>query len=138
MHCRHVATRWDIERVDNETAQEDDAQFSRFQDYCSDNYHEFAGLMHIDSALAADEFGAETIDLLHLDGLRTYEAAILRVCKMVSKGSSRRRRVASQYFHSKQCKPRRLWRVETLGGDKEAPPDVSVLSRLRPGSLDEE
>ena len=42
---------------DNQTAQEDDAQFSRFQDYRSDNYHEFAGLMRIDSALAADEFG---------------------------------------------------------------------------------
>ena len=59
----------------SQTAQEDDTEFSRFQDYCSDNYYEFAGLMHIDSALAVDEFGAETIDLLHLDGLRTYEVA---------------------------------------------------------------
>ena len=59
---------------DKQTGRPDDAQFSQVLAYCSATYPEFAYLMRNDFTTAAREFRDETIDLLHIDGLHTYEA----------------------------------------------------------------
>ena len=59
---------------DDQAGQSSDAQFARVQAYCSANYPLFAYLMRTDFASASSEFNDETIDLLHIDGMHTYEA----------------------------------------------------------------
>ena len=59
---------------DDQAGQSPDAQFARVQAYCSANYPVFAYLMRTDFASASSEFNDQTIDLLHIDGMHTYEA----------------------------------------------------------------
>ena len=59
---------------DDQAGEAPDTQFARVQDYCSANYPAFAYLMRTDFASASSEFNDQTIDLLHIDGMHTYEA----------------------------------------------------------------
>ena len=59
---------------DDHAGQPSDAQFERVQAYCSATYPVFAHLLRTDFASASREFNDQTIDLLHIDGLHTYEA----------------------------------------------------------------
>ncbi len=59
---------------DDQAGQPSDAQFERVQAYCSATYPVFAYLMRTDFASASSEFNDQTIDLLHIDGMHTYDA----------------------------------------------------------------
>ena len=58
---------------DDQAGQPSDAQFERVQAYCSATYPAFAYLMRTDFDSASGEFNDQTIDLLHIDGMHTYE-----------------------------------------------------------------
>ena len=58
---------------DYQAGESPEAQFARVKAYCSATYPAFAYLMPTDFTSASDEFAGETVDLLHIDGLHTYE-----------------------------------------------------------------
>ena len=59
---------------DDQAGEAPEAQFARVQAYCSATYPVFAYLMRTDFASASSEFNDQTIDVLHIDGMHTYEA----------------------------------------------------------------
>jgi glycosyltransferase involved in cell wall biosynthesis len=59
---------------DDQAGEAPEAQFARVQAYCTATYPTFAYLMRTDFDSAAREFSDQSIDLLHIDGLHTYEA----------------------------------------------------------------
>ena len=59
---------------DDQAGSPDSAQYHRVQSYCSENYRDFAYLMQTDFTSASREFSDGQIELLHIDGLHTYEA----------------------------------------------------------------
>ena len=59
----------------DDASQASDAEFEAARAYCSATYSAFAHVLRADFASDSREFSDESIDLLHMDGFDTYQAA---------------------------------------------------------------